>query len=167
MQDDSCSYCRTPFVRCFVTFDRLPVIEFFLKEGITLPDALLSIDADPLEDGPSHEKQDSGPEVWRLDDSDGEDSFDDPFSSLTAHLGSTPVLDLSSLRKIPRREILVLRITTQEPHEASDESSTKSVRFFKVMDDSFVFFVGDCGHLYLHDEYRQVCLETGQKPFSM
>lgn len=42
-QGDFCTNCGAPFLRSFITFEVLPLVEFELEPGISDPEALVSL----------------------------------------------------------------------------------------------------------------------------
>lgn len=148
-----------------MTFDTLPLVEFFIRDDVPLEDALAAIETehDPSRDD-SEEVDHSSTQVWNLEDSE-DGSIDDPFSPLQAQLRPDPHLDIAALTKLPKREVLMTTLESPFIDPGLHEDTPKLVRLFKVMDDSVMLCVGECGHVYLSDEYHQVCLEQNSKPF--
>ena len=50
LSEDACSVCKTKYVRNFVAFDYLPLVEFVTAKGITLKRALECLKSDPPEE---------------------------------------------------------------------------------------------------------------------
>lgn len=149
-QEDVCARCGHPFMRCFVTFDILPVTEIFLEDGISLNDVKAILESSSTHSDELSENS-SGPEILRLDNSmDAVSLTDGPFSP---SLGETIRLSLSQLKELDSKELLL------------SPAQNDTFRIYRVFDHSVPLCIGECGHLFIKDEYQQYCLEHGNPPF--
>nr|XP_033782490.1 intraflagellar transport protein 122 homolog [Geotrypetes seraphini] len=112
-----CINCRQPFVFFASSYDVLPLVEFYLEEGISDEEAVALIDLEaPRTDkgnGKWQETANSDTQTLRLDDSI-DDMEEDPFTAkLSFEQGGSefsPVLvNRSVLRSMSRRDVLIKR----------------------------------------------------------
>ncbi|XP_029457277.1 intraflagellar transport protein 122 homolog isoform X3 [Rhinatrema bivittatum] len=112
-----CINCRQPFVFFASSYDVLPLVEFYLEEGISDEDAVALIDLEaPRTDkgnGKWQEMTNSDTQTLRLDDS-MDDMEEDPFTAkLSFEQGGSefaPVLvSRTVLRSMSRRDVLIKR----------------------------------------------------------
>ena len=123
---DKCLSCAHPFVRAFGSFDHLPLVEFFLDDGITDEEAIALIKTEPIGrhrgggggggGGGWQEGVDGNANVMRLDDAPAaaEDEDDDPFTramnvgfdQVDRNLGPIRV-DREVLRSLNPREVFI------------------------------------------------------------
>ncbi|XP_030062455.1 intraflagellar transport protein 122 homolog isoform X2 [Microcaecilia unicolor] len=112
-----CINCRQPFVFFASSYDVLPLVEFYLEEGISDEEAVALIDLEaPRTDkgnGKWQEMANSDTQTLRLDDSI-DDMEEDPFTAkLSFEQGGSefsPVLvNRSVLRSMSRRDVLIKR----------------------------------------------------------
>jgi len=157
-QGDFCINCGAPFIRSFVTFEHLPLVEFELDAGISDDEAVRLIG----EDAGLGERRNKGPDtagganVLRLDENDQIHHIDDAFIAQQMVPNSAIRVDRSTLRRLRTGEVVVRR--WPNPHIPA--------QFFRIMDSELPLAVGACGHFFEQDEYEMWGLEKGHSPFS-
>lgn len=158
-QGDFCINCGAPFIRSFVTFEHLPLVEFELEADMTDEQALRLLGEDAgVEKGPSKGGASEGmePNVLRLDENDMINHMNDAFAAQQMVPNTTIRVDRMTLRKMKTAEVVVREWPNPNiPNQ-----------FFRMMDDEVPLMVGDCGHFFEQDEYEMVCLEKGYSPFA-
>mmetsp|Transcript_18911 Transcript_18911/g.49275 ORF Transcript_18911/g.49275 Transcript_18911/m.49275 type:complete len:1222 (+) Transcript_18911:159-3824(+) len=158
-QGDYCINCGAPFIRSFVTFEHLPLVEFELDAGISDEEAkqLLGEDAGSAGKAKRANQDDGAPtNVLTLDDDDYVNKINDAFTAQQMVPNQPIVADRATLRRMKDSEVMVR--TWPNPHIPH--------QFFRVMDQEVPFVVGACGHFYEQDEYEMEGLEKGHTPFS-
>ncbi|CAD7698107.1 unnamed protein product [Ostreobium quekettii] len=158
---DRCVTCGNAFIRSFLTFDLLPLVEFMLEDGISPDEAMEIIGEEATNPSarPSgaRERIDEDAQVLTLDDpADADDALDDPLSSQTAVPNVPVVANRRALRRLSRSEVVPWR----PPHAAL------AVRFFRLVDTSMPVRCGACGHFFEEDEFEMAVLESGRLPFT-
>eukprot|EP00798_Chlamydomonas_sp_ICE-L_P028208 gene28208-31309_t len=158
-QGDYCINCGAPFIRSFVTFEHLPLVEFELSPDITDEDAerLLGEDAgiDSVRRSQQQQQQ-QGANVLLLDENDQIHNIDDAFTAQQMIPNSSVRVDRAILRRMKNSEV----ITRSWPNPNIPN------QFFRVMDLEVPLMVGCCGHFYEQDEYEMAGFEKGFAPFS-
>lgn len=161
-QGDKCSGCGTPFIRSFLTFEHLPLVEFELQPGISDSEAEQLIGegaSSGAQDRPANGNGPSagGANVLTLDDPDDYvGQMDDPFAPANLSNGQPLRLDRNALRRLRSSEVLIRRWPC--PHIPA--------QYFRIMDDEQPVCVGPCGHFFEEDEFEAACLEKGYAPLS-
>ncbi|KXZ55139.1 hypothetical protein GPECTOR_3g29 [Gonium pectorale] len=162
-QGDYCINCGAPFIRSFVTFEHLPVVEFELEAGLEDEEAgrLLGEDAG-LEAARREQKaqraarvEQQGGNVLRLDQ-DEINRIDDAFAAQMMVPNTTIRVDRAMLRRLKTAEVMVR--TWPNPIIPR--------QYFRVMDTEVPLCCGPCGHFFEQDEFEMAALERGTAPFS-
>jgi len=171
-QGDICINCGATFLRSFVTFEHLPLVEFELEGGISDSEAIQLLDTVPpkggglkqvrrggVDDGFSERIHDEQVQTLRFDEDPQDDSLmnmDDPFQNQMA-MPHTPIRATRDiLRALERTEVLVRSWSvTSIPNQ-----------YFRIMDPDLAIKVDDAGLFYEMDEYELAELEQGYSPFS-
>ncbi|XP_037539762.1 intraflagellar transport protein 122 homolog [Nematolebias whitei] len=116
-QGSVCINCRQPFIYSASTYEVLPLVQFYLEEGISDEEALSLIDLEvPHSDqknAPGHVVDNGEPQSLKLED-DLDNAEEDPFTAKMSFEqgGSTfvPVkVSRSVLRSMSRRDVLIKR----------------------------------------------------------
>ena len=152
-QGDFCINCGAPFIRSFVTFEHLPLIEFELDDGISDQDAtrLLGEDAGVSEirnAGKSNPSQggSKGSNVLRLDEGDMIHNINDSFAAQQMVPNATIKVDKATLRNLKTAEVIV----RPWPNPCIPN------QYFRITDNEVPLMVGPCGHFFEQDEYEMV-----------
>jgi len=176
-QGDVCINCGATFIRSFVTFDHLPLVEFELEGGISDSEAMQLLNAVPPKEGGlrqvKHDRSvaadgfrekihEGDVQTLRFDEPDEPMdeqmlmNMDDPFQQQMA-VPHTPIRATRDiLRSLDRHEVLVRTWPTSAmPNE-----------YFRIMDSELVILLDDAGNFYEHDEYELAALELGHEPFT-
>lgn len=155
---DVCISCGGRFVRSFVTFEHLPMVEFEVAEDITPKEARKLIRQVPESRVGSQENDWGGDQRMTFDD--GEDdamlNMNDPFSQQMAVANAPIVCTRDMLVKLPPNEVLI---------RPSGCSAVKP-QYFRLMDPDLPVAVDEAGNFYEADEYELACLERGCTPFT-
>jgi intraflagellar transport protein 122 len=173
LQGDQCTQCHADFIRSFLTFELLPLIEFHLDPDVSDEEALRLLEMEPpadnplaraarrrrqLAEGQAREVREAGAQLLRLED-DYEDreiaeGMEDPFVAQRdlrmIQVGRETLLSLK------RSEVLIR--TWPNRHIAP--------QYFRVVDPDTPVCLGPDGHFYEADEYEMKCLEQASCPFS-
>ena len=138
---DSCSTCSHPFIRCFVNFDVLPLIEFRPHNSISCQEALdLIVKCPP-------------------DESVSSALFNDSINSILSNtevLHYVPVeVDQRTLESFNREEIYAIRT-----------SSSNDIRFYKNMIPEIGIAVcQNCGKFFHEEDYEYKFLKYDGCPY--
>jgi len=174
-QGDACINCGAAFVRSFLTFEHLPLVEFVLDASVADDEATALIDEEPPEnsvlkragggggahrgDGFSERHMGGDVQTLALDEDEVPDSFmmqtDDVFAQQMAIPHSPIVCNRDLLRALPPSEVLVVRW----------DSPAIPNRYFRNMDPDFPITVDASGHFFEADEYELHLLENRRSPF--
>lgn len=158
-QGDHCINCGAPFIRSFVTFEHLPLVEFELDPSLSDEDAsrLLGEDSHPgARGGRGGDMDGEGPNVLRLDDGDYATKIDDSFTAQMMVPYQAIRADRLTLRRLRASEVIIRQWPNPNiPHQ-----------YFRVMDLELPICVGPCCHFFEQDEYDMAALEKGASPFS-
>ena len=182
---DRCISCGAKFERSFLTFEILPVMEFYLERDVSESEAIQLLMGDDGQDSQAifdghmnadghsaasnklpggeerHEEQDF--QVLRLQDGEEDaamvDSFmhEDAASSRNGggHNGQDVVYNRKMLKALHPSEVIV----RQWPGDCMRK------QFFRVVDPDAQVMLGPCCHFYEQDEYEMFLLEHGHTPF--
>jgi intraflagellar transport protein 122 len=188
---DACISCGGRFVRSFVTFEHLPMVEFEVADGISPAEARKLIAEDspagrgggagasggggsgapsrssrrsPGEDG-FHER-DMGGDVQTLmfDDGPGGGALDD---DVMLRMDDPFTQQMA----VPHAPIEATRemLRALPPGEVVVKPSGCALvppRYFRLMDIESPVTVDDAGNFYETDEYELACLERGRTPYT-
>lgn len=175
-QGDVCTACGAPFVRSFVTFEHLPLVEFELEPGISDEEAQRIMGEAVGSSlglggggggggmggggGAKRGGGGGGADVLRITDDDGYggavDRIADPFSAQMAAPNAPIRVDRATLRRLKVSEVIVRKWPNPAiPHQ-----------YFRVMDEELPLCTGPCGHFFEQDEFEMAALEQGRLPFS-
>lgn len=170
-----CVNCCQPFVHSFVSFEILPLVEFFLEDGISDVEAvsLIELESDNSAAAATRsqgddrrqwsEVQNDEYEVLKLDETKESDFSDqvDPFTTrlLTFEEGGAEfvpiVVNRRALSAMQRTDIIVLK--TSEP---------LSNRYFRnLMPDVSITHCRHCNKLFHTDDYELQLLQQGRCPY--
>ena len=162
---DACVTCGGRFVRSFVTFEHLPLVEFEVAADISKKEARRLIEEEP----PRAETKrggGGGGDVLGGDQKmffdDGENPADamlnleDPFTRQMAETHAPIVCDREMLRALPPEDVVI----------KPSGCSPLPPRYFRVMDPDAPIAVDEAGNVYEADEYELACLERGRTPFT-
>ncbi|KAL0221862.1 hypothetical protein RCL1_001716 [Eukaryota sp. TZLM3-RCL] len=161
---DFCSNCTTPFYRSIKSFEILPLIEFYLEEGINDDDATYLIEQSIMIEARSPKRN-----QWRenVEDSVQTLSFDnyqeevaledsiDPFTRLllTSDPSSPLIVDRSMLSLLSIWEVVIVKPNFE--HERT--------RYFRVMvKNTRVCACQSCQSFYSEEEFESQKLLTGK-----
>eukprot|EP00753_Platysulcus_tardus_P014889 PLAT4607.1.p1 GENE.PLAT4607.1~~PLAT4607.1.p1 ORF type:complete len:1226 (-),score=654.52 PLAT4607.1:178-3855(-) len=175
---DACANCGAPFVRSFLSFEQLPLVEFVPEEGISDDTAVELIEQQPPPELRRRRKPGmhaSGADHWSEsgiggksetltfggggDDGDGE-LDEDLFSSLLAHSGldsdfSPVVCDRRLLMSMLKEEVVIVKW----------ESPALRTRFFhNMLPEMDIAVCPTCKHMFIEEEYELAFLEKGHCP---
>ncbi|KAL7471056.1 hypothetical protein ACHAXS_011334 [Conticribra weissflogii] len=178
---DQCISCNHPFIRCFVNFDVLPLIEFTPPKEVSHSEAIelilktrqdkeccFSLDSarnEENENGLSNELFDSC--VLR--------SLNDK-SLLDEDTSHKPVeVDYDSLISLPRQEIFVIQESKRQisknaedslSGDSAKESGEERCRFFKnVLPEIGIALCPNCHNFFHESDFEFEVLRTGGCPF--
>ncbi|KAG2430302.1 hypothetical protein HYH02_013779 [Chlamydomonas schloesseri] len=162
-QGDYCINCGAPFIRSFVTFEHLPVVEFELEPGVDDEEAARLLGEDAGLEAARRERKaerqakaaESGGNMLRLDQNEI-DRMDDAFAAQMMVPNTTIRVDRAMLRRLKTAEVMVR--TWPNP--------VIPKQYFRVMDQEVPLCCGPCGHFFEQDEYEMAALERGTAPFS-
>mmetsp|Transcript_5353 Transcript_5353/g.11710 ORF Transcript_5353/g.11710 Transcript_5353/m.11710 type:complete len:1236 (+) Transcript_5353:188-3895(+) len=157
-QGDFCINCGAPFIRSFVTFEQLPLVEFELDNDITDDEAqrILGEDAGVVEARRGTRPSGMGADVLRLDEGDNLHRIDDAFTAQQMVPNSVIRVDRATLRRMKTAEVIVR--SWPNPNIAN--------QYFRMMEAEVPLMVGPCGHFFEQDEYEMAGLEKSAAPFS-
>ncbi|MEW5316653.1 MAG: hypothetical protein WDW38_008010 [Sanguina aurantia] len=161
-QGDFCINCGAPFIRSFVTFEQLPLVEFELEPGVGDEEAVRVLGEDSGIEAARRAAKDSatkeqGANVLRLaDDSDYLSNIEDSFTAQMMIPNASIRVDRLTLRRFKTSEVIV----------RSWPNSHIPRQYFKLMDTEVPLCAGACGHFFEQDEFEMVSLEKGYAPFS-
>ncbi|PAA93686.1 hypothetical protein BOX15_Mlig006330g1 [Macrostomum lignano] len=174
-----CVRCKQPFIFSFVSFDALPLVEFFLERDITDDEAMELIEYDPA---PKSKQQQQGPkerrgtetassqyQSLRLDEGfdemmmngSGGDNGDDPFTRRLMNFDpdsdefSRVYVDRETLKSIPSNEVVVLKWPTP-----------MRCQYFKSMlPDYSTSVCHSCNKIFSTDDFEFTFVQRGCCPF--
>jgi len=169
---DVCVNCGAAFVRSYLTFEHLPLVEFCLDPGISDHEAEQLLNLNPPEAGrlrapqrPSaaadgfRETDHGDVQTLRFDDDPQEEmlmNMDDPFQQQMAVPHSAIIADRNMLRSLPRSEVLIRTSPTPAlPNQ-----------YFRIMDPDLLIVMDEAGNFYEQDEFELAVLEHGHSPFT-
>lgn len=178
---DVCINCKHPFIRGFLSFDTLPLVEFKIDNSVT-PQEAAAILSKPARVSNSSSKRprrrneniggdsDDDENVMNLEDDDDDDDDegveqpqDDEFNRQL--MGLEPRMDGSfaditvgrdTLLTLPRKEVFVVRWP----------SSVLGLRFYRnVMSDLTVVQCRNCQHFFHEEDFEFAVLKSRTCPF--
>lgn len=169
---DVCINCGAAFIRSFITFEHLPLVEFELERGISDTEATQLLEMPPprnnmLRAPQKHSRQQDGftervtdeMQTLTFDDEPQEEmlmNMDDPFHQQMAVPHSSIVVDRNVLRMLDRSEVLVRKW----PCPALPN------QYFRIMDPDLPLVIDEGGQFYEADEFELSMLEHGHSPFT-
>ena len=163
---DACVTCGGRFVRSFVTFEHLPLVEFEVAADISKKEARRLIEEEPPRVESKRGGSGGGGDVLGGDQKmffdDGENPADamlnleDPFARQMAETHAPIVCDREMLRALPPGDVVI----------KPSGCSPLPPRYFRVMDPDAPVTVDEAGNAYEADEYELACLERGRTPFT-
>lgn len=160
-----CVNCQQPIIFSFITFETLPLVEFFIEENIDYSEALSLLDYQP----PSkqlepHEIKKVNSQSLKLDhkeNKDDEEESVDIFSAkkISFEQGGNEyrpiVANKAALKAINRTEVLIC-----------DWPKPIGPRFFKIMmEDIPIIKCDSCFKFFHRDDYELLFLQTNKCPF--
>eukprot|EP00731_Ephydatia_muelleri_P000623 Em0001g623a len=158
-----CSNCRQPFVFSFVSFEVLPVVEFFLAEGISDDEAMKLIQMEAPRRSKNQgwkEVEQGNTQVLKLDEEgDGKDG--DPFTRLLNTLHSTNgeffrvVVDRETLQAMHRTEVIVKKWGAPIGNQY----------YQSLIPDISIAICRNCNQLFHSDDYEMQILAKDCCPF--
>ena len=185
---DVCISCGQRFVRSFVTFEHLPLVEFELADGISASEARKLINEDPPagrgggggggggrvgragmhsngDDG-FHER-DMGGDVQTLmfDDGGGGGGAADDDLMLRMDDPFNQQMAVPNSPIVCNREML-RNLPPSEVVVKPSGCALVKARYFRLMDAESPITVDEGGNFYETDEYELACLEQGRTPFT-
>ncbi|KAL3157460.1 hypothetical protein ABBQ32_011927 [Trebouxia sp. C0010 RCD-2024] len=159
-QGDACNTCRNAFIRSFLTFEALPLVQIELAEHITDEQAAALLEEDPMP--PAGAESSAGMNTGEADVLQIEDSgdaldidLDDPFQTQMLDISHPVVADEHMLKCLKQQEVII----------RPGMHKSQRCQYFKIMDPSTPICLSPCGHLYEEDEYEMYLLEHGSAPF--
>ena len=163
---ETCATCGGAFVRSFVTFEHLPMVEFFVEEGIAGKEARRLIEQEPIDLEPARASQPAGggdvlggDQKMFFDDHsgfDGTHDAEDPFTIAMGVLNTPIVCTREMLKALPPNDVVI------RPSGCVHVPT----RYFRVMDPDVPVTVDEAGNVFESDEYELACLEQGRTPFT-
>ncbi|WIA11467.1 hypothetical protein OEZ85_011583 [Tetradesmus obliquus] len=191
-QGDFCTNCGAPFLRSFITFEVLPLVEFELEPGISDAEAAALLGEDVLGSATAAAGgrgvemvvgsgsaaaaaavaggAGGGANVLRLDDED-EGAGGGGFGALG--LGRSGALEdsFAAQAAVPHTPIRLGRAALRKlrPSEVLQRrwpNPALPQQWFRLLDDEQPVLVGPCGHFFEAEEYEMAVLEHGRAPFS-
>lgn len=146
-RNDSCDNCGHPFIRCSISFDILPLIEFQIDSNLSNEDAL-SLIRSPVKNGVSkHKCSDLFAECVTLALEKQE---------VTAIYEPVKV-DENTFKALARTEVLVLMPLSPE----------MKIRFFKNMIPEIGVVVNQNCHIFVREDiYEFSCLKGEKCPYT-
>lgn len=144
-QGDYCINCGAPFIRSFVTFEHLPVVEFELEPGVDDEEAGRLLGEDAGMEAARRERKaerqakaaEVGGNMLRLDQNEI-DRMDDAFAAQMMVPNTTIRVDRAMLRRLKTAEVMVR--TWPNP--------VIPKQYFRVMDQEVPLCCGPCGHFF-------------------
>lgn len=143
---DSCSSCGYPFIRCFHTFEILPLVEFVTEKSILMEEAICMIQECSDSFHPSPPNSNTMPFDRALD------------MALTESITSyVPIeVDEVALRSLNREEVFLIASTTQPA----------TVRLFKNMTPEIGLAVcSGCQQFFYEEDFEYEYLKNEGCPF--
>ncbi|KAI0240368.1 intraflagellar transport 122 [Lamellibrachia satsuma] len=168
-QGNFCSNCMQPFVHSFVSFEVLPLVEFYLEDDITDEEAQNLLDLAPPRDDKRNrdnqwrEDRIGNAQSLRMDEDILDESEDDvdPFSTNKSSYEQglnefqPVVVNRNVLRSLSRTEVIVCK--WPQPLR---------FQYFKnVMPDVSIRRCPSCKKLFHTDDYELLVLQKGHCPF--
>lgn len=172
---DSCVNCGHPFIRTFLGFDILPLVEFQPEPGITTEEVIKLIAREP-----TNGKQQGGNDGWRESQRGGADVMtlnDGPMAGdeAASDLFVQKMLDAASyfIPGEPYQPVAIDRETLQElrPEEVyvvdfRKWSQLLPVRFYRSMiPEVAIALCGSCGHCFHQETWELEFLQNGCCPY--
>ena len=161
---DVCVSCGGCFVRSFVTFEHLPMVEFEISDDITPKEARRLIREEPPERGGAASARRAynvgGDEQFTFEDGPGAErgilGGNDAFAQVMSMPNVPIVCDRVMLRNLSPNEVVV----------KPSGCALIRPRYFRLMDTESPVTVDENGCFYEADEYELACLEFGRTPFT-
>ena len=162
---DVCVTCGGRFVRSFVTFEHLPMVEFEVAADIPRKEARRLIEEEPPETSkPRRGSVAGGGDVLGGDQKmffdDVEEAAtslsEDPFEQQMASVNAPIVCTREMLLALPPNDVVI----------RPSGCSLIPPRYFRVMDPDVPVTVDEAGNAYEADEYELASLEQGRTPFT-
>ncbi|ELU12491.1 hypothetical protein CAPTEDRAFT_164190 [Capitella teleta] len=167
-QGNFCINCRQPFVHSFVSFEVLPLVEFFLEEGIDDDEALFLLESEPV-------KSERDTSKWKEDNTDTAQTLrmnddygfnenteeDDPFAArlMSFEQGGTefqPVIaNRAVLKSLSRPDVIICKWP----------KPLKSQYYKTLMPDVSITKCSSCNKLFHTDDYELLVLQKGYCPY--
>lgn len=157
-----CVNCRQPFVHSFVNFEVLPLVEFFLEEGMTDEEAVHILDMSVPKKKKQRtwqEQRMSNMQSLRLG-TEEEEEVEDPFTARLKNQGEGDefqpvVVNKAVLQTMSRSEIYILKWPRPLRY-----------RFFRtLLPDVSITICQSCRKLFHTDDFEQQYLQRGHCPF--
>ncbi|KAK7101404.1 intraflagellar transport protein 122 homolog isoform X1 [Littorina saxatilis] len=157
-----CVNCRQPFVHSFVNFEVLPLVEFFLEDGMIDEEAVHILDMSvpkKKKERTWKENRMSNHQSLRLG-AEEEEEVEDPFTARLKNLGESDefqpvVVNKPVLQTMSRAEVFVLKWPRPMRYQ-----------FFKtLLPDVSITACQSCKKLFHTDDFEQQYLQRGHCPF--
>jgi len=166
---DNCVNCGHRFVRSFWSFETLPIVEFFVEDGISDMDAIKFIDMDPEDKvenmKPKADNAEKGVDRLTFDDDEPSENIheEDAFQSQLTNMeqgmdGSYPkiTVDKQCLVNMPKNEIYVRNWGTKHV----------SCQFFRTLiPDVPIALCTTCNQFFHEEDYEFHVLQKKACPF--
>ena len=167
---DSCTYCKHPIIRSFVSFQPLPLVEFEPHSSISAKKIMQLLNSEIPYSAVKGKPGKKGGNEWQEtlnveNDQDTDDIFVQKIMEwVELQAGQEEyqpvVLDEVCLGAIPPQEVFVL--------DLSAKCSTLPKKYYRLMIPELdVIMCKACGHFFIQDEYDLVYLESESCPFCL
>ena len=157
MHRDVCTSCGHPFVRSFLNFEVLPLIEFVPEASISDEEAL-----DLIKEFPEDKNSGEGKEDIYVPDDDDEDRFTRAINdTLQAQAGADeykPVtVDAETLRSLYRAEVFCC---------APRQPGLRATYYKSAIPDVHMALSQPCNRFFHEDDFEYAVLKEGKCPYS-
>jgi len=160
-EGDCCPSCAHQTIRSFCFFESLPLVEFFLEDGITHEQAVKLIEAAPelKQQAPTNDGKSQSLLINDDDDEEGDDEFHRQLNySATLSDGSLAPIKLGAraLRAMPKEEVFIVQWPTQ----------AAPTKYYRVsVPDVPIAHCKKCNHFFHEEDYEFHVLQHGSCPF--
>mgnify|MGYP000585963297 FL=1 len=159
---DQCMACKHPFIRSFLSFTSLPLVEFEPAEGISSAKAAQLLRSETGAKTTKRRQESGWEDTLNVEAYQQEDIFVEKVMEwaelqMTQEEYHPVVLDEATLGAIPPQEVFILDLTKHCPSYPK--------RYFRLMiPDVDIAMCENCGHFFLQDEYDFAYLENEACP---
>lgn len=158
---DACPHCGHSFIRCFLNFDILPLVEFVLESDITHEEAMkLLIESPPVIGSTGENVRESDPFL---------DAIHNALEFQQRHEKYTDVtVDRKTLQKLRLDEVYVCSPSTYLSNEIDKPANRlPKRRYFKNMIPEIGIAMSQKCHRFFHEEdFELAYLKSGKCPIS-